>query len=149
MDANPQFHISRQQFDALLASHKAFHEVAIKVTDILKDPSRSAYYRSAPSKVEDDVDMNFIDSRHGVSKGDTLVPKQPSGSTMNHSKRYVPHYQERRPAPDGLQQNLTFPLENMRARKAYYQKRQRSINMYARASVSYVDAEYDFRCTSP
>ena len=38
----PSAQISRDQFDALLASHKAFHEVAIKVTSILQDPSRFA-----------------------------------------------------------------------------------------------------------
>ena len=40
----------------------------------------------------------------------------------------------------------TFELESRRARKAYSQKQQRSIRMYARASASYHDAEYDFQC---
>ena len=49
MSTNTHSYITRHEFDALIASQKAFHEVAIKVTDILRDPSRSAHYQSHPS----------------------------------------------------------------------------------------------------
>ena len=141
VSTNPYSHISRHQFDALLASHRAFHEVAIKVTDILQDPSKSAYYQSLPSKVEDDINVNHLDYRQNVLKGNSDI--------SNHSERHAPHQQEHKPAPDAPDEalsNSTFRLENIRARKAYNQKRQRSINFYARASGLSPDAKYDFQC---
>ena len=126
---NPQLHISRRQFDALVASHRAFHEVAIKVSDILQDSSRSAYYQSIPRKNEDDIDVNYLDDGQNVSRGNSLVPRHQSGDLENHSK------------PDS-----TFQIENWRARKSYRQKRQRSIESYAHASLSYFTANYGFQC---
>lgn len=145
VSTDPPSHISRHQFDALLASHKAFHEVAIKVTDILQYPSRSAHYQSLPNKIEDDIDVNYIDNGQNVSKADSSVSSQGRGGIRNHSKRYTVHQQERKPAPDETMSESTFEVENMRARKVYRQKRQRSIKMYARPSVSYLEAEYDFQ----
>ena len=126
---NPQSHLSRHQFDALVASHRAFHEVAIKVSDILQDSSRSAYYQSIPSKIEDDIDVNYIDYGQNVSRGSRVVPRHQSGDLEDHSK------------PD-----LTFLVENSRARKSYRQKRQRSIGSYAHTSLSYLAADYGFQC---
>lgn len=146
VSTNVPSHISRHQFDALLASHKAFHEVAIKVTDILQYPSRSAHYQSLPNKAEEDIDVNYIDYGRNVSKADSSVSSQGRGGITNHSKRYTVHQQERKPAPDETMSESTFEVENMRARKVYRQKRQRSIKMYARPSVSYLEAEYDFQC---
>lgn len=138
MSTNPYSHISRHQFDALLASHRAFHEVAIKVTDILQDPSKSAYYQSLPSEAEEDVNVNHVDYRQNGLKSNSDL--------SNHSERHAPRQQQRKPAPDKALSNSTFRLENIRARKAYNQKRQRSINFYARASGLSPDAKYDFQC---
>lgn len=138
VSTNPYSHISRQQFDALLASHRAFHEVAIKVTDILQDPSKSAYYQSLPSEAEEDINVNHVDYRQNVLNSNS--------DFSNHSERHAPRQQQRKPAPDEALSNSTFRLENIRARKAYNQKRQRSINFYARALGLSPDAKYDFQC---
>ena len=134
----PYSHVSRHQFDALLASHRAFHEVAIKVTDILQDSSISAYYQSFPGKTEDDLGVNHIDYGQNVLEG--------SSDTRSPSERHAPHQEERKPAPDEALSKPTFMLENARARKAYNQKRQRSINFYAGASGSEFGAKFDFQC---
>lgn len=138
VSTSPYSYISRHQFDALLASHRAFHEVAIKVTDILQDPSKSAYYQSLPSEAEEDINMNHVDYRQNVLKSNS--------DFSNHSERHTLRQQQRKPAPDKALSNSTFRLENIRARKAYNQKRQRSINLYARASGLSPDAKYDFQC---
>ena len=143
---NPQFHISRHQFDALLASHKAFHDVAIMVTDILRDPSRTSRYQSLPNEAEDAIDVNYIDYQQDVSEGDGSVTRPECGRVTDDGERYIPHQQERKPVPDKTVSNFTFEVDNMRARKAYRQKRQRSINLYATTSVSYLETEYDFQC---
>ncbi|CAF9931198.1 MAG: hypothetical protein ALECFALPRED_004952 [Alectoria fallacina] len=80
-----------------------------------------------------------------VSKRDSSVSSQQSASIGNHSKPQVPYQQERQPAPDRTLLQFSFQIGNERARKAYKRKRQRSINLYARASVSFLDAEYDFQ----
>lgn len=138
--------ISRHQFDALLASHRAFQEVAIKVTDILQDPSRSACYQSLSSKVEDNIDPNHADYGHSVSEDDSLVPRHQSGGIKDDSGRHSPHQQELKPASNEISPLVTLQIENARARRAYNHKRQRSIRLYARASGSLPDAEYDFQC---
>ncbi len=143
---NPQFHISRHQYDALLASHKAFHDVAIMVTDILRDPSRTSRYQSLPKEAEDDIDVNYQDYGQDVSEGDGSIPRRQSGSLTDDGERQILHRQGRKPAPSETVSNFTFEVDNMRARKAYRQKRQRSINLYASTSVSYLDTEYDFQC---
>lgn len=145
---NSQFHISRHQFHALLASHKAFHEVAIKVTDILQDPSRSAKYQLPSDRAEEEINVNYIGYGQTVSKRDSSVSSQKSGSIGNHSKPQIPYQQERQPAPDRTLLDCSFQIGNERARRAYKQKRERSINLYARASLSFLDAEYDFQCMS-
>ena len=144
VSTSPQFRISRHQYDALLASHKAFHDVAIRVTDILQDPSRTSYYQSVPSEAEGDVDANY--NGQNVPKNDGSVSRQQSGGAWNYSKRYTPHQEERKPAQDETITSIAFEVENTKARKAYSQKRQRSINFYASTSLSYLDTEYDFQC---
>ena len=144
MSTSPQFHISRHQYDALLASHRAFRDVAIRVTDILPDPSRTSYYQSLPNEPEDDIDANY--NGQNVPRGDSSISRQQSGGFGNYSKRYSPHKQECKPAPDETITNFAFEVENTKARKAYRQKRQRSISLYASTSVSYLDTEYDFQC---
>ena len=135
---NSQPHISRQQFNALLASHRAFHEVAIKVTDILLDPSRSARYQSLSSTYDDEVDVNYLTyGPHGL-KGDAVAPS---------AKPPDPSQYERMPSRIEPSARTNFQIENVRARKAYRQKRQRSHEMYARAFGSYLAADYDFQCT--
>ena len=76
------------------------------------------------------------------------VSSQPSGSIGNHSKPQMPYQQERQPASNRTLPEYSFQIGNERARKAYKQKRERSFNLYARASVSFLDAEYDFQCMS-
>ena len=146
VSTNTQYHITRHQFDALLASHRAFHEVAIKVTDLLQDPSRSAYYQPHPTTSDTDIEVSFLDNKQNSINGDILFSGQQSGGIRDDSSWRLLRRQEREPATDETPPNITFQLENMRARKAYSQKRQRSIKMYARASASYPDAEYDFQC---
>ncbi len=143
---NHQSHISRHQYDALWASHKAFHEVAIKVTDILLDPSRSAQYQSLPSRSDDNIDVNYIDNGPSISEGDNSPPRPQSRGVRNCSSQHSLHRSEPKLASYEKSTVPTFQMENMRARKAYRKKQQRSIKMYARASESYLDAEYDFRC---
>lgn len=143
MSTNSQLHIFRDQFDALVASHKAFHEVAIKVTDILQDPSRSACYQSLPNYAEDGIGVEFTEYGQNASNGDDSAHRGESDGVRSHSKRHVADQRERKSAQ---QEESIFVIENMRARKAYKQKRQRSMELYARASVSYLDAEYDFQC---
>ena len=143
---NTQSHITRHQFDALLASHRAFHEVAIKVTDLLQDPSRSAYYQPHPSTSVGDIDVSLLNNKQNSTKDDSLFSRRQSGGIKDDSSQRLLQRQEREPATNETPPNITFELENMRARKAYSQKRQRSIRMYARASGSYPDAEYDFQC---
>lgn len=138
VSTHPYSHISRHQFDALLASHRAFHEVAIKVTDILQDPSKSAYYQSLPSEAEEDINVNHGDYWQNVLKSNS--------DFSNHSERHAPRQRQRKPAPYEALSNSTFRLENIRVRKAYNQKRQRSINFYARATGLSPDAKYDFQC---
>lgn len=82
VSTNPYSHISRHQFDALLASHRAFHEVAIKLTDILQDSSKSAYYQSLPSKAEEDINVKHVDYRQNVLKSNS--------DFSNHSERHAP-----------------------------------------------------------
>lgn len=143
---NPQFHISRHQYDALLASHKAFRDVAIRVTDILQDPSRTSYYQSVPSEAEDEIDVSYIDYGQNVPKGDSSISSQQSKDFRTYSKRYIPHQQERKATPEEIITKFTFDSENSKARKAYRQKRQRSVNLYASTSISYLDTDYDFQC---
>ena len=146
MSTNPQSHITRHQFNALLASHRAFHEVAIKVTDILQDPSRSAHYQPHPSTSEGDIDVSLLDNKRNSTRDDSLFSRQQSSGLKDDSSRRLLQRHERGPAPDEALSNITFASENMRARKAYSQKQQRSIRMYARASGSSPNAEYDFQC---
>ena len=146
VSTDPQFHISRHQFDSLLASHKAFHDVAIMVTDILQDPSRTSRYQSLPNEAEDDIDVKSTDYGQDVSEGDGSIPGRQSGGLRDDRERYILHNQGRKPAPDETVSNSTFEVDNMRARKAYRKKRQRSINLYASTPVSYLDTEYDFQC---
>lgn len=136
LSPNPQFNISRHQYEALLASHKAFRDVAIRITDILQDPSRTSYYQSLPSEAEDDTDPNYAGYGQNVPKGDSSISRQQT------------HQYECKTAPDETITNSAFELENTRAKKAYKQKRQRSINLFASTSVSYLDTEYDFQCIS-
>ncbi len=143
---NHHSHMSRHQYDALCASHKAFHEVAIKVTDILLDPSRSAQYQSLPSRSDENIDVNYIDNGPSISEGDNSIPRQQSRGVRNYSSQHFLHRPEPKPASDEKSTLPTFQMENMRARKAYRKKQQRSIKMYARASGSYLDPEYDFQC---
>ncbi len=143
---NPQFHISRHQYDALLASHKAFHDVAIMVTDILRDPSRTSRYQPLPNEAEDDIDVDYQDYGQDVSKGEGSIPRRQSSGLTDDGERHISHHQGRKPAPDETVSKFTFAVDNMRARKAYRQKRQRSINLYASTSVSNLDTEYDFQC---
>ena len=63
------FTLSRHQFHALLASERVFHEVALKVTDILQDPSRSANYQLTSDRAEKDINVNYID--HGQKSLET------------------------------------------------------------------------------
>ena len=146
ISTNHQSHVSRHQYDALWESHKAFHEVAIKVTDILLDPSRSAQYQSLPSRSGDNTDVNYIDNGPSISEGDNSTLRQQSHGVRNYSSQHALHRPEPKPASDQKSTLPTFQMENMRARKTYRKKQQRSIKMYARASGSYVDAEYDFQC---
>lgn len=139
---NPQFHVSRQQFDALFASQKAFHEVAIKVTDILQDSSRSACYQSLPRNLDNDIDLNYV-CQQDIPGNGVSVPREQHNRIGHHSERRTPGPQERTQTAD---EKISFQVENMRARKAYKQKRQRSINLYARAPASHLDADYDFQC---
>ena len=143
---NTQPQITRHQFEALLASHRAFHEVAIKVTDILQDTSRSAHYQPHPYTAEGNIDESFLDNKQNLAKDDSVFSRQQAGGIKDDSSGRPLQRQEREPATDETPPKRTFDLENMRARKAYTQKRQRSIRMYARASGSYHDAEYDFQC---
>ena len=141
MSTNIQSHITRHEFNALLASHRAFHEVAIKVTDILQDPSRVAYYQPHPRTSDGDTD------KQNSTKDDRLFSTQQSGGGIKDDSSWrLLQRQGREPTTDETPPRLTFESENMRARKSYSQKRQRSIKMYARASGSYPDAEYDFQC---
>ena len=144
VSTSPQFQISRHQYDALLASHKAFRDVAIRVTDILQDPSRTSYYQSVPSEAEDDIDANY--NEQNAPKDDSSASRQQIGDFRVYSKRYMPHQQERKHTPNETITNSAFEVENTKARKAYRQKRQRSINFYASTSLSYLDTEYDFQC---
>ena len=128
----PSAQISRDQFDALLASHKAFHEVAIKVTSILQDPSRFASYQSIPSSAEDNLDETNTTIGQAIS-GDVCrsPPPKPLESELSRVNTFPPR---------------SFDTNNAKARKDYYNKRQRSIKLFAQASTSYVAAEYDFQC---
>lgn len=142
VSTNFQYHITRHEFNALVASHRAFHEVAIKVTDILQDPSRLAYYQPHPRTSDSDIGVSFIES----TKDGRPSSRQQGGDIKNDSNWRLLQAQEREPAADETRPKITFESENIRARKSYGQKRQRSIRMYARASASYPDAEYDFQC---
>lgn len=146
LSTNSQPPVSHHQFDALLASHRAFQEVAINVTDILQDPSRSASYESPSSKVKDNDDLNPAGYGHTVSEDDSLVPRHQSGGVKNNSRRHSPHRQELKPASNETSPLVNLQIENARARRAYNHKRQRSTRLYARASGSLPDAEYDFQC---
>ena len=146
VSTNPQSHITRQEFNALLASHRAFHEVAIKVTDILQDPSRSAYYQPQPRTSDSDTSVGLIEYKQNSTEDDRLFSGQQSAGIKDDSSWRLLQRQEREPATDETPPRITFESENMRARKSYSQKRQRSIGMYARALGSYPDTEYDFQC---
>ena len=146
VSTNNQSHITRHEFNALLASHRAFHEVAIKVTDILQDPSRSAYYQPHPRTSDGDIGGDLIEYKQNSTKDDRLFSSQQGGGIKDDSSWRLLQRQEREPATDETPPKITFESENMKARKSYSQKRQRSIRMYARASGSYPDAEYDFQC---
>ena len=136
----------RHKFNALLASHRAFHEVAIKVTDILQDPSRLAYYQPHPRTFDSGIGVSLVESKQNSTKDDRPFSRKQSGDIKDDSNWRLLQPQEREPATDETRPKITFESENMRARKSYSQKRQRSVRMYARASASYPDAEYDFHC---
>ena len=146
VSTNTQSHITRHEFNALLASHRAFHEVAIKVTDILQDPSRSAYYQPHPRTSDGDFGVSLIEDKQNSTEDDRLFSRQQSDGIKDDSSWRLLQRQEREPATHQTPPKTTFASENMRARKAYSQKRQRSIGMYARVSGSFPDAEYDFQC---
>ena len=145
LSTNPQCHISRYQYDSLLASHKVFRDAAIRVIDILQDPSRISHYQSIFGEAADGSNTNYTDHRQYVLKDDSSDTRQQSGGVMDYSKRSIPPQQERKPAPGETIAPSAFALENTRARKVYRQRRQRSINLYASTSVSYLDTEYDFQ----
>lgn len=146
LSTNSQPPISRHQFDALLASHRAFQEVAINVTNILQDPSRSACYQSPSNEFEDNDNPNHADYGHSVPEDDSLVPRHQISGFKNNSGRHSPHQQELKPALNEISPKVTLQTENWRARRAYKHKQQRSMRLYARASGSLPDAEYDFQC---
>lgn len=146
VSTSPQPPLSRHKFDALSASHRAFQEVAINVTDILQDPSRSANYQSPSKKVQVNDDLNLADHGHTVSEDDSLVPRHQSGGVETNSGQHSPHQQELKPASDVISPLVTLQIENARARRAYNNKRERSIRLYASAFGSLSDAEYDFQC---
>ena len=135
--------ISRQQFDALLASHKAFHEVAIRVTDILLDPSRTAHYQSLPYESDNDTNVSY---NRKANRWKTDISRQKDDGLGIAIRERVPVQSMHMPARVEISAERIFEIENTRARKAYSQKQQRSYKMYARASGSHINAEYDFQC---
>ena len=144
--SSPNYQISRQQFDALLSSHKAFHEVAIRVTHILQDPSRTAEYRPVP--LEEDCDPNqcslFGNEANDPERTATLFPSIQGRSV--HDDLQNARSRESEAVPIFTSRKPTFEQENARARRAYERKRQQSMKLFATVSTSYLAAQYDFQC---
>ena len=139
-----QQYVFRQQFNALIESQKAFHEVTLKISDILQDSSRLASYRSIPNEDDHDADEVSKHRENGVKEGNSSTLQLRPGACVDSC------IQNEEP-PDATKRELTgssppwsFEVENARARKAYEQKRRRSLMLYN--SVSYLKAEYDFQC---
>ena len=60
--------ISPSQLNAILKSHRELHEVVIKLTEIIQDPSRSASYQSSPRQDKRDVDLQNENPQPDASK---------------------------------------------------------------------------------
>ena len=146
LSASPNAQIFRHQFDALRASHKAFHEVAIKVTSILEDPSRYARYQSIPASEAYNLDGPYTDTEQSVlSKDYHAFRAKRDNITYSSQLRSQLSQKNANLRVDACSES-SFNSANWKARKAYRQKRQRSHKLFAPASTSYRAAEYDFQC---
>ena len=77
--------ISPSQLNAVLKSHRELHEVVIKLTEIIQDPSRSASYQSSPRQDKRDVDLQNENPQPDDSKASHSYARL---SSTRHSLRY-------------------------------------------------------------
>ena len=85
--------ISPSQLNAILKSHRELHEVVIKITEILQDPSRSASYQSFPRQDKRDVNLPDENPQPDVSKA-SHSNRRPFGTSNDRRRGSTEGYQE-------------------------------------------------------
>ena len=129
--------ITQQQLDNLLASNKVFQDVAIKISEILQDPSRVANYQSVPGGERQDRNMTAYDNHKPC-----LAPRFEATGEGSERGKSLPSITElsvdRSP--------MSFASEKLQARKLYAEKRTRALQMYTTTAFTNLAAEYHFQC---
>ena len=81
--------ISQSQLNEIITSHRELHEVVIKLSDVVQDPSRSVRYQSFPRRELHNVDLTNEYAKPDESKVGSLDTKLDSSSS---SSTAVPQY---------------------------------------------------------
>ncbi len=104
--------ISPSQLNAILKSHRELHEVVIKLTGIIQDPSRSASYQSFPRQDNRDVDLQDEIPKPDDSKASLSYPG-PFSTSDGHRYGLTERYQkinESKPGRSILKSSNTCPV---------------------------------------
>ena len=80
--------ISQSQLNEIITSHRELHEVVIRLSDVIQDPSRSVHHQSFPRRELHNVDLTNENAKLDELKVGPLDPKFDSSS----SSTAVPQY---------------------------------------------------------